>query len=69
MDGPHRRGTAPSLRLPDVPEPAHRVPLRPGDIWLQEGFTLEPVVVGLNVPTFLTLDDASRLYVGEGGSP
>ncbi|WP_158509634.1 hypothetical protein [Limnochorda pilosa] len=45
------------------------MPLRPGDIWLQEGFTLEPVVVGLNVPTFLTLDDASRLYVGEGGSP
>jgi glucose/arabinose dehydrogenase len=50
-----------------VPEPVDRVPIDPNDIYLEPGYTIEPVVVGLNFPTSITFDDEGRLYIGEAG--
>ena len=44
-----------------------RLPIRPGDISLEPGYDLEPVVTGLTYPTSVTFDDSGNIYVGEAG--
>ncbi|HBX24362.1 MAG TPA: glucose dehydrogenase [Desulfotomaculum sp.] len=44
-----------------------RVPVRPGDFYLQSGYRLEPVITGLTYPTSVTFDNAGNIYVGEAG--
>lgn len=49
------------------PPPCVRIPIRPGDVCLEEGYRLEPVAIGLTYPTSITFDDCGNLYVGEAG--
>lgn len=51
----------------EIPGPTDRVPVQPGDIALQSGYRLEPVVTGLTYPTSVTFDGAGNVYVGEAG--
>ena len=40
----------------------------PADISVPEGYSIEPVVVGLSFPTDLCIDQDGTIYIGEGGS-
>ncbi len=44
-----------------------RLPILPGDIILEPGYRIDPVVVGLTYPTSVTFDDSGNVYVGEAG--
>jgi len=48
-------------------DPVTRVPIKHGDVYIEKGYTVEPVVVGLTYPTSLTFDDQGNLYIGESG--
>lgn len=54
-------------RWASPPSPMVRVPVDPRDVFIEDGYRLEPVAVGLTYPTGLTFDDRGNLYVGEGG--
>lgn len=44
-----------------------RLPVRPGDISIEQGYQLSPVLAGLTYPTSVTFDDSGNVYVGEAG--
>lgn len=54
-------------RLASAPAPVTRVPVRPDDLFLEDGYRLEAVAVGFTYPTSVTIDDHGDIYVGEGG--
>lgn len=55
----------PALAYP--PPPLVRVPVKPADVYLEEGYRLEPVAVGLTYPAGLTFDDRGNVYIAEAG--
>lgn len=42
-------------------------PLRPGDILVPDGFSIEAVVDGLDAPTMVAFDDQGRMLIAESG--
>jgi glucose/arabinose dehydrogenase len=40
----------------------------PSDVWLPEGYAIEPVVAGLSFPTDLCFGEDGSIYIGAGGS-
>lgn len=54
-------------RIADVPPAKTRIPVRPEDIYIEPGYRIEPLVVGLTFPTGLTFDDQGYLYIAEAG--
>ncbi len=54
-------------RIASPEPPVTRFPLNPGDVFLENGFSLEPVAAGLTYPTSMAFDDHGNLYVAESG--
>lgn len=53
--------------IAEVPTALTRIPVRPEDIYIEPGYRLAPLIIGLTFPTSLTFDDLGYLYIGESG--
>lgn len=53
--------------LKSLPSPVRRK-IDATDVWVPEGYEVEPVVAGLSFPTALCFDDDGAVYFAEGGS-
>ncbi len=51
----------------DAPPPATRIPAKPEDFYLEQGFKLKPLIVGLTFSTGITFDDRGNLFLSEAG--
>lgn len=51
----------------EVPTSLTRIPVKTSDIFIEPGYEICPVMIGLTFPTTITFDEQGQLYVGEAG--
>ncbi|MGE5589152.1 MAG: PQQ-dependent sugar dehydrogenase [Bacillota bacterium] len=67
MDEMQKRPLAVAAATASPPPPLVRVPVKPADVYLEDGYRLEAVAVGLTYPAGLSFDSQGNVYIAEAG--